>query len=334
MAISKVTISDTTHDIVAGGITYCTCETAAATTAKVATVASGNFSLFIGATVNVKFTKANTIASPTLNVANTGAKAIYWHGSALTSSQYWEANSVLNFIYNGNQWDLIGVAKDNNTTYSTGTSSASGLTKLYTTTGTNTDGTMTQSAIKTALDGKQAAGNYAVIDVANTFNGEQKMLNDSYCPTMNDIAVGIGCSLKNSRACDNQLIAAEIYAPCTTVSDNVINMQSVSGELPIYTMNGTNNGQFSSKTQLARFTASGIYEGTTLLSDKYSEKEHTHDYSKVSFSRSLNNGTKIGTITIDGTGTDLYTPTSAVIVVSSTQPTNQNTGDLWYKVIN
>ncbi len=43
---------------------------------------------------------------------------------------------------------------DNNTTYPTGTSSTSGLTKLYTGTGTATDGTMTQAAIKSALDGK------------------------------------------------------------------------------------------------------------------------------------------------------------------------------------
>ena len=41
-----------------------------------------------------------------------------------------------------------------NTTYSTGTASTAGLTKLYTETGTATDGTMTQAAIKTALDGK------------------------------------------------------------------------------------------------------------------------------------------------------------------------------------
>ena len=47
--------------------------------------------------------------------------------------------------------------QDTNTTYSTGTSSALGLTKLYTGTGTATDGTMTQSAIKTALDGKAAS---------------------------------------------------------------------------------------------------------------------------------------------------------------------------------
>ena len=37
------------------------------------------------------------------------------------------------------------------TTYSTGTSSISGLTKLYTTTGANTDGTMTQHSITSAL---------------------------------------------------------------------------------------------------------------------------------------------------------------------------------------
>lgn len=45
---------------------------------------------------------------------------------------------------------------DNDTTYSTGTATASGLTKLYTTTGTATDGTMTQAALNTALSGKQA----------------------------------------------------------------------------------------------------------------------------------------------------------------------------------
>ena len=44
--------------------------------------------------------------------------------------------------------------QDTNTTYSTGTASTLGLTKLYTSTGTATDGTMTQAAINTALAGK------------------------------------------------------------------------------------------------------------------------------------------------------------------------------------
>ena len=41
-----------------------------------------------------------------------------------------------------------------NTTYGTGTASASGLTKLYTSTGSNTDGAMTQKATTDALNGK------------------------------------------------------------------------------------------------------------------------------------------------------------------------------------
>ena len=45
-------------------------------------------------------------------------------------------------------------AKFTDTTYSTGTTTTSGLTKLYAGTGTNTDGTLTQSAITTALNGK------------------------------------------------------------------------------------------------------------------------------------------------------------------------------------
>lgn len=51
-----------------------------------------------------------------------------------------------------------------NTTYSVGTSSYSGITKLYTETGSATDGTMTQNAITTALNGKSPTShthNYA-----------------------------------------------------------------------------------------------------------------------------------------------------------------------------
>lgn len=65
-----------------------------------------------------------------------------------------------------------------NTTYSTGTSSTSGLTKLYTGTGTATDGTMTQSAIKSALDGKSNNGHthddryYTESEINSKLNGK------------------------------------------------------------------------------------------------------------------------------------------------------------------
>lgn len=61
---------------------------------------------------------------------------------------------------------------DNNTTYSTGNTSISGLTKLYAETGTAIDGTMTQSAIKSALDNKLSISGGAVTgDIIPNTNG-------------------------------------------------------------------------------------------------------------------------------------------------------------------
>lgn len=65
-----------------------------------------------------------------------------------------------------------------NTTYPTGTASTSGITKLYTGTGTATDGTMTQSAIKSALDGKSNTGHthddryYTETEINNKLSGK------------------------------------------------------------------------------------------------------------------------------------------------------------------
>lgn len=128
MPISKINISNTYHQVV-GSPRYAICDTAASTVAKVAALGdnSSTFTLENGVRICVKFTYANSVASPTLNVASTGAKAIYWHGTAITSSQYWQAGAVLDFVYNGTQWELVGVAKDNNTTYSVATTSINGL---------------------------------------------------------------------------------------------------------------------------------------------------------------------------------------------------------------
>ena len=134
--------------------------------------------------------------------------------------------------------------------------------------------TTTGTVAKATADanGNNIASTYANKNVGNTFNGEQKMINSTHCPTMNDIASGVGCSLKNARACDNQLIVAEIFAPTTTVTDSKINMSAVAGEIGFYHGGSGSGGQFSGKTQLARITSAGIYEGSTLLSNKYLAK--------------------------------------------------------------
>jgi hypothetical protein len=64
----------------------------------------------------------------------------------------------------GSQYTIV--TQDTNTTYSIGTDEATGLTKLYATTGSAEDGTMTQKAIKTELDKK----------VGVSINAAQEML--------------------------------------------------------------------------------------------------------------------------------------------------------------
>ena len=84
-----------------GQMLYATSSTAAGTAAKVATLSSGSLTLKSGTTVAVKFTYANTASSPTLNVAGTGAKAIYTSGVRYA---YWQAGATVIFVYNGTYW--------------------------------------------------------------------------------------------------------------------------------------------------------------------------------------------------------------------------------------
>lgn len=84
---------------------YATCSTPAGTAAKVATITPGSaFSLETGVRVSVKFTNALSVAAPTLNVNSSGAKAIYFRGTTLSSAQYWAAGSTVDFVYDGTYW--------------------------------------------------------------------------------------------------------------------------------------------------------------------------------------------------------------------------------------
>lgn len=89
-------------------------------------------------------------------VANIAAKLNRTAGSA-TKPVYFDENGIpVACAYTlGKSVPSNAVFTD--TTYSTGTSSVAGITKLYTSTGTSTDGTMTRSAITTALNGKASS---------------------------------------------------------------------------------------------------------------------------------------------------------------------------------
>lgn len=95
----------------AGSNRYGVCATAAATVGKEVSITTGTFSLEAGATVRVKFTNANTAASPTLNVNNTGAKNIYSQGVQITTgNNKGLLKGVCTFIYDGTQYHILGGA--------------------------------------------------------------------------------------------------------------------------------------------------------------------------------------------------------------------------------
>ena len=108
----------------------------------------------------------------------------------LTTSNIKGSGSVTVGISNG----VITVSgTDNNTTYDTGTATTSGLTKLYKGTGTNTDGTMTQAALKTALDGKLSTSGTAAKATAdasgNTITTTYEKLSNKYTTTTTGIEI-------------------------------------------------------------------------------------------------------------------------------------------------
>lgn len=98
-------------------IPYGYCTTAAKTVAKVVTVSPAVTELTTGLTIAVKFQYANGVANPTLNVNDTGAKAIKRYGTtapATSATSSWNVNSVITLTYDGTYWQI---ADWNNTTY-------------------------------------------------------------------------------------------------------------------------------------------------------------------------------------------------------------------------
>ena len=121
---------------------YGTCNTAAATAAKV--VALTGFVLGNGATLKVKFTVTNTATNPTLNVNGSGAKAIFYRGAAIPAG-YLAANRVYEFVYDGTNYELIGdINTDTNTKVTqTNTTTAADYRMLFSTNANDTNETNT-----------------------------------------------------------------------------------------------------------------------------------------------------------------------------------------------
>lgn len=108
--ISNGTDNNSTYSPMSLGFGYGTCDTAEATTAKVATLAS--YGLIKNGIVSIKFSYA-VPASSTLNINSKGAKAIYFRNTAITANVI-KAGDTATFIYDGSYYQLLSVDRWHN----------------------------------------------------------------------------------------------------------------------------------------------------------------------------------------------------------------------------
>ena len=165
------------QDAVTGatGNHYASCTTAAGTAAKTASITAGTPSLEAGLRVSVKFSNANTASTPTLNINSLGAKNIFHKGAQITTgSNKALLAGLVDFIYDGTQWHLVGNYLDTNTTYTANTTSigsASAGTAIaaddITAWTTNTPTAVTKKTVVTSASGATAAVANGVLTLTN-----------------------------------------------------------------------------------------------------------------------------------------------------------------------
>lgn len=98
--------ANTTYTPNSLGFGYGTCDTAAGTAAKVATLSG--YSLVNGGIVAIKFSNDVTSASSTLNINSRGAKAIYFKNAALGTNVI-KAGDLVTLMYDGSYYRILAI---------------------------------------------------------------------------------------------------------------------------------------------------------------------------------------------------------------------------------
>lgn len=174
--------STSTAALESGKIPYGVCGTAADTAAKEVTVSPAVTSLETGLTIAVKFTYANGIANPTLNVNSLGAISLKRYGTAAPStsaSSSWNAGAVVILVYDGTYWQMEDWL---NTTYSSMTDAEI------------TAGTGTTARIITPARLKSAIQTWAIPNTTSIPSKTSDLTNDSGFITTSDIPEGSAAS--------------------------------------------------------------------------------------------------------------------------------------------
>ena len=121
------------------------CSTSANTAAKTVSV-NGDFTLTAGVFVAIRFEYMNAASNPTLNVNNTGAKAIFYRGAAWKTSQdpARQYDTIL-MTYDGTQWMISALLEPNKVNLSNASSTLRAK-NFNLDTSTSSNGTITRTS--------------------------------------------------------------------------------------------------------------------------------------------------------------------------------------------
>lgn len=120
--INQIKVGDTVYDIAASGYGYGVCSTAAEDTAKTVTI--NDYNLKSGIVV-IKFINSAP-ANSTLNINNKAILAINYRGSRIVDGII-HAGDIVTLVFNGSQYDIIAIDRDNDTVYNEATTTKEGL---------------------------------------------------------------------------------------------------------------------------------------------------------------------------------------------------------------
>lgn len=89
--------------------------------------------------------------------------------------------------------------------------------------------------------------------------GEARFSHPTYCPNIEDTAVGIGCAFKASRGHFNQMNVNEIYLPATTTTNYESN------KILFKSYSGGNNGTYTGVSEIAQINTTGLKVGSSSI---------------------------------------------------------------------
>ena len=332
--INKVVLDGTTHTIAASALAIC--DTAAASSAKVATV-SGNqaFTLIEGTTIQVQFKYANTATNPTLDINGTGAKSIFCFGTepiANDPSASWQDGSIISFTYNGTGWVYSGyqvatgsggggVQRNANWTATTGVTSI--LNKP-------TEFNPTSHASSSSNYGVGNTGQYGHVKLSNAIASEAGVI-DGIAATpvavKNAKEYALNHSVPLTRtindkplSSDIQLDYTDVGAPSLAAVPQISAVTSSGVNIADVTVNGNTTHLYApagggGMVQVDWNATSGINSilnkpnlATVATTGNYNDLNGQPEIPSIAVSTYLDEGTKIASITINNITKDLYAP--------------------------